>query len=229
MVSAACRAVCHAQALLQLRAQGSWARHWLPVVWQRQLLDSSECPPHSRCGTCNRAAGINHVQELSWGHQTAKASEVCRGAAPQILRHPAPCKLSWPAAREVLCSLLSRQKGPCRDSSSAAFWNPPVLCAGSQERSRLQSVQQSHLFHFPAPADLQIETHTSRVCPRAPEGIQCKSPRAPAFQWEPSLTAASRAEPFCLQRQRRFTSSLIPQLCPLQNTAASKSTQGISK
>lgn len=64
-----------------------------------------------------------------------KASEVCRGAAPQILRHPPPCKLSWPTAREVLCSLLSRQKGPCRDSSSAAFWNPPVLCAGSQERS----------------------------------------------------------------------------------------------
>lgn len=45
---------------------------------------------------------------------------------------------------------------------------------------------------------------------------------------EPGIAAAGRVEP-CHHGQRCSASSLVPQLCPLQNTALSKSTKGNSK
>lgn len=196
MVSAACRALCYTRVLLQLWVRGR-TRRWLPTVWQWQLLQSSERPLHAAALApgaellasirCRNRFGVTQQQKLQ------KFAEVQHPKSRGTLC-PASCPGGClrPTAREVLCSLLSRQKGPCGDSSSAAFWNPPVLCAGSQERSRLQSVQQSHLFHFPAPTDLQIETHMS-LSP---------GPRGNSVHVTPGTGIPKGARPHCCQQSR---------------------------
>lgn len=49
------------------------------------------------------------------------------------------------------------------------------VCTSGQEQSRLRSLQQSHLFRFPAPTDLQVETHMSTP-PRPRGNSRCVPP-----------------------------------------------------
>lgn len=69
------------------------------------------------------------MQEPFWGNPTAKASEVCRGAAPQIPRHPLPCKLSWrmPEAHSQRGALLTplQTEGPTWGQQLCSLLEPP--------------------------------------------------------------------------------------------------------
>lgn len=126
---------------------------------------SAKAPPAAGTGCSQPLPAALGSTSHSGATQTLKG---CSGAAPEPA-HPSPATHS--SSPPPLASVLPTA---CTSPALGHHW----LCTSPQERSQELNFQQSHLFHFPVPKDLQVGTHMS--IPNAPEGIH----GTPAPLWQ---------------------------------------------
>lgn len=118
---------------------------------------------------CRCCSAVTHQQRLWWCCPLCQPllpqlPPAKRGCQHQLWALPFPSGFSpchSPTRNRVGGKALRQKELPPNPLPPPQSCGHHRLCTSGQEQPQLQSGQQSHLFHFPALPDLQVETHTS--------------------------------------------------------------------